>query len=347
MTPIQPLTSGNILPVVAFNKEGAFLFSVPVNRRFSSWNDESVDVERIEITIAPDSAESSDLAIYYDPASYDETRTGGPGPFGWLIYRSSEFLLCLRNVLEELGIPREIADTVDYSEHGMQGIHGGEDYVSCDAHHLEGYLRGLVMSAILERLDQTSEQLVLPFMIAARQSAAGARITAALNYIDKLVGRLNGEIGVDVLDGVSRNAVGDELTEALDRWTLQQGRLSAGEIAVLRASAEHEWNDGVGGSAPCTRAWFAAALDFAAVLDQLVEQGVNDCELDDIEGEARWDRLIDALEVHALKEGGVTSEEADEIHNAACDEGEDAFDTVYSLAQKRLQLGAAEACESQ
>ena len=94
----------------------------------------AVDVTRLDLQYCTAERDFGELCVYFTSASWD-TATDG------LIYTDKLFMQELREYLVSLGFTRAEANSVSYSEQGMQT----DEYVSCDV--------GAEFIAGLERLD--------------------------------------------------------------------------------------------------------------------------------------------------------------------------------------------------
>ena len=94
----------------------------------------AIDVTRLDLQYCTAERDFGELCVYFTSASWD-TATDG------LIYTDKLFMQELREYLVSLGFTRAEANSVSYSEQGMQT----DEYVSCDV--------GAEFIAGLERLD--------------------------------------------------------------------------------------------------------------------------------------------------------------------------------------------------
>ena len=94
----------------------------------------AIDVTRLDLQYCTAERDFGELCVYFTSASWDVDTMG-------LIYTDKLFMQELREYLVSLGFTRAEANSVSYSEQGMQT----DEYVSCDV--------GAEFIAGLERLD--------------------------------------------------------------------------------------------------------------------------------------------------------------------------------------------------
>ena len=94
----------------------------------------AVDVTKLDLQYCTAERDFGELCVYFTSASWDVDTMG-------LIYTDKLFMQELREYLVSLGFTRAEANSVSYSEQGMQT----DEYVSCDV--------GAEFIAGLERLD--------------------------------------------------------------------------------------------------------------------------------------------------------------------------------------------------
>ena len=107
------------------------------------WSDvqKAVDITTLNLQYISNDKDFGELCVHFDTATWDVNVDG-------LIYTDKQFKRELREYLVSLGFTQAEADSVDYSEQGMQG----DDYVSCDV--------GSEFIAGLMRLDPAHVQAV-------------------------------------------------------------------------------------------------------------------------------------------------------------------------------------------
>ncbi|MGG5823893.1 hypothetical protein [Falsiroseomonas sp. HW251] len=132
----------DIMNYVTDADENGFLFCMPVKSDFRTGGDglysavrADVRIESVDIYVSlEDDPDDGDLGVNYAPTTFDECKSG-------LIYTDQTFLADLQAWLRSRGFDEAAVADIEFSEHGMQGIHADVPRVSFDGAQFAAMLR--------------------------------------------------------------------------------------------------------------------------------------------------------------------------------------------------------------
>ena len=176
------ITEGEDLRKYVKMDDGSYSIDIPVNQDWSTsgqgyWTDVAKFVRVLSIRQVIDSSDDgyiSDMQVNFDNNSWDVGEDG-------LIYTDPGFLKNLRKFLVGIGIPRDIAGDVDYSEQGMQG----DDYVSCDANAFGEYVADQFVIGDAETMDARKTEIIRAILLLVKDTNNN-RAAAILNKVKEL-----------------------------------------------------------------------------------------------------------------------------------------------------------------